>query len=51
SGETSPLEVSLSAGFCNLSYFYREFKKKFGMTPKEFIEHPPTTFPVIQTGS
>lgn len=51
SGESSPLEVSLSAGFRNLSYFYREFKKKFGMTPKEFIEHPPITFPVIQTRS
>lgn len=51
SGETSPLEVSLSTGFCNLSYFYREFKKKFGMTPKEFIEHPPATFPAVQTGS
>lgn len=35
-GELSILDVSLSAGFCNLSYFYREFKKKYGMTPKKF---------------
>lgn len=35
-GETSTLEVSLSAGFHNLSYFHREFKKKYGMTPKKF---------------
>lgn len=37
-GETSVLEASLSAGFSNLSYFYREFKKKYGMTPKKYIE-------------
>lgn len=49
-GETSPLEVSLSAGFRNLSYFYREFKKKFGMTPKEFIRQPPANLPGIQSG-
>lgn len=35
-GETSTLEVSLSVGFHNLSYFHREFKKKYGMTPKKF---------------
>lgn len=36
-GEMSVLDVSLAAGFHNLSYFYREFKKKYGMTPKEFL--------------
>lgn len=36
-GELSILEISLSTGFCNLSYFYREFKKKYGMTPKQFL--------------
>ena len=35
-GEVSVLEASLSAGFSNLSYFYREFKKKYGVTPKNF---------------
>ncbi|HIY62481.1 MAG TPA: AraC family transcriptional regulator [Candidatus Mediterraneibacter stercoripullorum] len=35
-GEVSVLEASLSAGFSNLSYFYREFKKKYGVTPKSF---------------
>ena len=35
-GELSVLEVSLTAGFRNLSYFYREFKKKYGVTPKSF---------------
>lgn len=38
-GESSTLEVSLSVGFHNLSYFHREFKKKYGITPKKFIEN------------
>lgn len=37
----SILEISLASGFSNLSYFYREFKKKYGMTPKQFIEAMP----------
>lgn len=36
-GENNTLEVALSCGFSNLSYFHREFKKKYGMTPKRFI--------------
>ena len=36
-GETNTLEAALSCGFSNLSYFHREFKKKYGMTPKRFI--------------
>lgn len=40
-GGMSVLDVSLSSGFSNLSYFYREFKKKYGMTPKQFIEAIP----------
>lgn len=40
-GDTSVLDASLSSGFSNLSYFYREFKKKYGMTPKQFIEAMP----------
>ena len=36
-GETDILEVALSVGFHNLSYFYRAFRKKYSMTPKEFI--------------
>ena len=39
-GESSALEASLSVGFNNLSYFHREFKKKYGMTPREFINSP-----------
>lgn len=39
--EQSVLEVCLSCGFSNLSYFYREFKKKYGMTPKQFIRNAP----------
>lgn len=35
-GELSILDVCLSSGFHNLSYFYREFKEKYGMTPKEW---------------
>lgn len=33
----SILEVSLSVGFHNLSYFHRAFKKKYHMTPGEFL--------------
>lgn len=36
--DCSVLDSALSCGFSNLSYFYREFKKKYGMTPKKFIE-------------
>lgn len=35
-GAQSSLEVSLSYGFNNLSYFHREFKEKYGMTPGTF---------------
>lgn len=37
-GNTSILEVSLSVGFHNLSYFHRAFKNKYGMTPCSFIK-------------
>ena len=36
-GNTSILDVSLSVGFHNLSYFHRSFKKKYHMTPLSFI--------------
>lgn len=36
-GHVSILEVSMSVGFRNLSYFHRAFKKKYGMTPLTFI--------------
>ena len=35
-GEQSILDVALSVGFHNLSYFYRAFRAKYGMTPKDF---------------
>ncbi len=35
-GEASIMDAAFSSGFSNLSYFYREFKKKYGMTPKAF---------------
>ena len=38
SGDTSILDASLASGFHNLSYFYREFKEKYGMTPKEWVK-------------
>lgn len=41
-GAQSVLDTALSAGFSNLSYFYREFKKKYGMTPRKFIESIPS---------
>ena len=37
-GNTSILDVSLSVGFHNLSYFHRAFKKKYNMTPLSFIK-------------
>ena len=37
-GNTSILDVSLSVGFRNLSYFHRAFKKKYNMTPLSFIK-------------
>lgn len=40
-GGSSVLDISLSCGFSNLSYFYREFKKKYGMTPRQFIREVP----------
>lgn len=36
-GETGILDVAMESGFRNLSYFYREFQKKYGYTPKQFI--------------
>lgn len=41
-GAQSVLDTALSVGFSNLSYFYREFKKKYGMTPRKFIENIPS---------
>lgn len=37
-GNTSIIEVSLSVGFHNVSYFHRAFKKKYHMTPRSFIK-------------
>ena len=37
-GETSILEVSLSVGFHNLSYFHRAFKAKYHMKQLSFIK-------------
>lgn len=36
-GNPSITEVSMSVGFGNLSYFHRAFKKKYGITPKTFL--------------
>lgn len=36
-GNTGILDVAMESGFRNLSYFYREFQKKYGYTPKQFI--------------
>ena len=37
-GNTDILNVSLTVGFHNLSYFYRAFKKKYRITPLSFIQ-------------
>lgn len=36
-GNTSILDVSLSVGFSNLSYFHRAFLKKYHLTPKTYL--------------
>lgn len=35
-GESSITDIALDAGFNNISYFNRVFKKSFGMTPKSY---------------
>lgn len=40
-GNDSILDTAMSCGFSNLSYFYREFRKKYGITPGKFIEEKP----------
>lgn len=37
-GNTSIMDVSMSVGYNNLSYFHRAFKKKYGITPLSFIK-------------
>ena len=41
-GNTSIVDVSLSVGFNNLSYFYRAFNKKYHMTPLSYIKLTPS---------
>ncbi len=36
SGDGSITEIAMDAGFNNISYFNRVFKKSFGMTPREY---------------
>lgn len=43
-GDISIMDAALSSGFTNLSYFYREFRKKYNMTPKKFVEEKPSSF-------
>ena len=31
-------EAALNAGFCNISYFYRRFSERYGVSPKKHIE-------------
>lgn len=37
-GDSTILDAALSSGFHNLAYFYKVFKRKYQMTPKEFIK-------------
>lgn len=36
----SIMDISLDVGYNNFSYFYRIFKKKYGVSPKEFRKTP-----------
>ncbi|MBE5733011.1 MAG: helix-turn-helix domain-containing protein [Clostridiales bacterium] len=38
SREYSITEIAIISGFCDVSYFSREFKKNTGMTPKDYAE-------------
>ncbi|AWK06197.1 hypothetical protein HYN56_18980 [Flavobacterium crocinum] len=38
-GETSTLTVALQVGFNDVKYFSREFKKKYGITPSEYLKN------------
>ena len=31
-------EAALNAGFCNISYFYRRFSERYGVSPKKYKE-------------
>lgn len=33
-------DISLDVGYSNFSYFYRIFRQKYGMSPKEYRTHP-----------
>ena len=46
-GNSSILDVSLSVGFHNLSYFHRAFKKKYNMTPLTFMKQLKTNLNLI----
>ena len=38
SGDVSIREIATTAGFCNLSYFYKRFTEKYGISPKQYRE-------------
>ena len=41
-GQHSVKDVALSYGFCDAYYFSRQFKKKFGMSPKLLKQRDPS---------
>ena len=38
SGDVAIREIASTAGFCNLSYFYKRFTEKYGISPKQYRE-------------
>ena len=38
SGKTNMVDISASAGYLNIKYFYHVFKKQFGMTPNQYVD-------------
>ena len=38
SGDVAIREIASTAGFCNLSYFYKRFIEKYGISPKQYRE-------------
>jgi AraC-like DNA-binding protein/uncharacterized cupin superfamily protein len=37
--ELSIREAATNAGFCNISYFYKRFAEKYGVSPKKYRDH------------
>ena len=37
-GEENMIEIACSVGYTDVKYFYRCFKKEFGITPYQYVD-------------